>query len=482
MKKRTGFDYLQPEALRQGIFDQQTWDAKQTEKESPNPAFRIQWGPKDTLIHQTPAPPGSVEKDAVSFTKLHLSIIERDAAERQAHRLLERQRQTTTFTVDSTGIPIANPSSTLQFHTFSEASPTYQGQPRPIDEYETSVWRLASILFDDLPSPSSEKLERKRQLSEFFKDLVSRSVWNDTSRARDHVEKIFLNLTGNRISEACNEATKSKDLHLATLIALSENSPREFREDLKLQLEVWRKDGSTADIQLWYRAVYEVLAGEIDASGGTALHQLGVSERLDWRRAFALRLWFSIPSEGDIKDAVQEYWMACQQDSSIAKPIPWYTAERQNGVYDGLFQLLRLYAGSGVNTTLDDTLNPYNFSSKVTDVRISWHLYVILTQVKNKASFADAYGSKGSAISETGERLTLSYVAQLDNLGLWQWAIFVALHLRRENTRKGTILSLLASRIESLSNQEDEQSTISLLTEEWKIPMEWILEAKVRFC
>ena len=97
-------------------------------------------------------------------------------------------------------------------------------------------------------------------------------------------------------------------------------------------------------------AVYEILAGEIDVRGN-ALGLLGVGNRVDWRRAFAMRLWFGIPADGEIKDAVQEYWMACQQDSSIAKPVPWYSTTSlkttTTGVYDGIFQLLKLYAGSG---------------------------------------------------------------------------------------------------------------------------------------
>ena len=374
---------------------------------------------------------------------------------------------------------MASPSSTLQFRTFSDTSSLHTGPIRPIDEYETHLWHLASILFDDVPPNMNESIHRKRELSTFFKDLVSRSVWNDIQKTRDPAERIFLNLTGYRISDASIEATKTRDLHLATLLALAEESPPEFRQDLHSQLEVWIKDGSLGDIQLWYRAIYEILAGEMDVRGN-ALGQLGVSKRLDWKRAFAMRLWFGIPAEGEIKDAVQEYWMACQQDPSIAKPLPWYTTTQKpstGGVYDGLFQLLRLYAGTGVNSTLDDALNSYNFSSTATDVRVSWHLYSILSQLKGKASFADAYGTK--TISDTGERLTLSYVSQLEQLGLWQWSIFIALHLQRQNTRKGIIINILARHIFTIPNHLEEQGVTLQFVDNWKIPMEWILEAKV---
>jgi Nuclear protein 96 len=155
-------------------------------------------------------------------------------------------------------------------------------------------------------------------------------------------ERIFLNLTGYRIPDACVEATKTKDLHLATLLALAEESRPEFHRDIQVQLEAWRKDRSLGDIQLWYCVSYELLAGQLDARGN-ALAQLGMEKRLDWRQGFAMRLWFGIPVDGEIKDAVQEYWMACQQNSNLAKPVPWYstpTLQVAAGVYDGLFQLL----------------------------------------------------------------------------------------------------------------------------------------------
>jgi nuclear pore complex protein Nup98-Nup96 len=230
--------------------------------------------------------------------------------------------------------------------------------------------------------------------------------------------------------------------------------------------------------------VYELLAGQVDARGN-ALGQLGVGGKVDWRRAFAMRLWFGTEADAGIKDAVQEYWMACSQDDSVAKPVPWYTTGNntgRSGVLDGMFQLLKLYAGKdGGMATLDDALNSYSYTSTVTDVRIPWHLYVILQQLRGTVSFSDTFGARTGSISETGERLTLSYVCQLENLGLWQWAIFVALHLGRGSARKGTVMDILARRMVTLPTCLEQQGITSQLIDQWKIPMEWILEAKVQF-
>src|SRR5271170_5293046 len=76
-----------------------------------------------------------------------------DAAKKQAQRLLERQLQHTTFTTDTLGIPLATPSSTLEFRTFYDNLSLTGSQPRSTDEYESHIWHLASILFDSLPAP-----------------------------------------------------------------------------------------------------------------------------------------------------------------------------------------------------------------------------------------------------------------------------------------------------------------------------------------
>ena len=52
MKKKPGLDYLVPEALKQGIFDQKTWEEKQSDQAKPNPTFNVNFGPGDILIHR----------------------------------------------------------------------------------------------------------------------------------------------------------------------------------------------------------------------------------------------------------------------------------------------------------------------------------------------------------------------------------------------------------------------------------------------
>ena len=69
-------DYLQADALKQGIFDQKSWEARELEKGKPNPTFRIRWGPGDVLIHLPTVRNRTLDGGAISFTKLHLFAVE----------------------------------------------------------------------------------------------------------------------------------------------------------------------------------------------------------------------------------------------------------------------------------------------------------------------------------------------------------------------------------------------------------------------
>jgi hypothetical protein len=64
------------DALKQGIFDQKSWDAKETEKGKPNPAFRIRWGPGDILTHRPTVRIWALDEGTFSFTKFRLSAVE----------------------------------------------------------------------------------------------------------------------------------------------------------------------------------------------------------------------------------------------------------------------------------------------------------------------------------------------------------------------------------------------------------------------
>lgn len=61
--------------MRQGIFDQKSWEAKQSEKNKPNPTFRIRFGPGDILIHR-PSGLNRPLDGQIKLTKFHITAVE----------------------------------------------------------------------------------------------------------------------------------------------------------------------------------------------------------------------------------------------------------------------------------------------------------------------------------------------------------------------------------------------------------------------
>ena len=88
---------------------------------------------------------------------------------------------------------------------------------------------------------------------------------------------------------------------------------------------------------------------------------------------------------------------------------------------DLCYQLISVYCRR--TTPLDKVINPLNHTPNVKENVLSWLLWQQLR----------ALGY--SHLSETASaQLTMDFAAQLENNGLWQWAVFVTLHLNSTPT------------------------------------------------
>jgi nuclear pore complex protein Nup98-Nup96 len=361
------------------------------------------------------------------------------------------------------GVPFADVDPDLRFRHFHQ-SPSASAR-----RHESAVWKLGVALFDDVDTelPESESahstpydyalyLRRLRALSEWLADVVAGAVEDDcrsphvsSSRAASIV---FALLSGHQIERACQAALSNSDLRLATLIAQAGGDDA-FREDVYLQLVKWREQRVDAYIDKAYRRIYELLSGNVGKAEGTGLgdpidasETIYIPEGLDWKRAFGLHLWYGT-FEAPIAQVVRRYEDMTQADTRTAVPAPWYVesaeADREademrwtidgESVNDGLFELIKLF----VDPTHDlaSTLIPRSFTPSPFDVRLSWHIYMILARALTRRDFEDrvemtvATGDVTSSISQTADALTVDYARQLESIGLWTWAALVLLHL-----------------------------------------------------
>ncbi|EPX71386.1 nucleoporin Nup189 [Schizosaccharomyces octosporus yFS286] len=355
------------------------------------------------------------------------------------------------------------------------------------------IWELASVLFDitDVEVPTSLSLEAREMLSEKIvrdrlSEWITKNVKEETlaraQKASCSEEKIFILLTGNQISLACEEAVNSENNRLSTLIPLVD-SDFDIQAEVKQQLNQWRERGDLAYINKYTRLIFELLSGNTDLAEGYGrsgeegyVPSVFISQELSWLCAFGMKLWYN--TDINIAEAVSLYMESLKMyEKELRRPT--VSTESNGEVCDLMFVLLKAYA---VGASLEELTLPESAKSHPLDYRVVWQLAIFLSRARNICDFSDR-DAMDEVIDEGGmhfkpqsvraDNLTLSLACQLESMGYWQWALFVLLHVENVETRISSVKSCLARNVTMDSTDDDEK-----LVKELLIPNNWIHEAK----
>lgn len=352
------------------------------------------------------------------------------------------------------GIPKVVPTSKLTFGTF--AILWHADDPG----YEASLWRLASALFDPIPlflPPDANKekrniildLRRKLMVGEWLQAAVSSTIEGILlDNTISSLAKIFALLSGNQIEKACNQAMDSGNLRLATLISQIGGDTR-FRSDIMKQLEAWRQDAVDVWIDEDYQRIFALLSGQVQTLQASKspdpfqqADNIKICQGLDWKRAFALHLFYGSRLEAPLSHAVESYENQAKYESpdSTALPLPWYVepsslkihlAHRWRGgelMQDGLFEMLKLFVND--KRPFDYVLLPRTHGASPMDNRIPWHVYMVLNKAKPQRDPKPPPRSRFVFDAKVlGDILTTNYAMQLEYLGMPEHAAYVLLHL-----------------------------------------------------
>ena len=216
----------------------------------------------------------------------------------------------------------------------------------------------------------------------------------------------------------------------------------ELRANLRLQLDKWREYRVDPHVARPHLKIYEILSGNVNTSAGTkgqssvdTSTEINISEGLDWKRAFGIRFWFG-QFDASISDALHDYLGDCDKASGLAKPAPDHMISDEASearrwdlpdsgeTHDALYEIVYLFTNT--STSLEAALSPRAFTSSPYDYRRSWHLYQLLAKVMQIRDFEDA---DTEGYSAKAEMMIQSYADYLERLGLWQWALYVYLHM-----------------------------------------------------
>ena len=355
---------------------------------------------------------------------------------------------------------------------------------------EQAVWEHASILFDKLGSdayaglpaddPSAfESRIRRDNFSTFWEQLCQSSARDAVSAAPSAEERALAYLSANKIVEACDALAQGKDFRLSILVSQI-GGDEIMREDMATQIHEWRELNVLSEVTEPIRALYELLAGNTCICEGKKgpledrARTFAISDRfkLDWKRAFGLRLWYAIQAYEPIEAAVQKFSEDLKSDER-KRPLPWFVEENvsqgwedpaPNSRQDLLWGLLLLYAsskGSANAPALADMVAPHNSTGNPLNARLSFQLYHSLA-----LRFPQSDTNKA-------DQLTWDFATQFESSGEWLWALYAVLHLTDPKQRQIAIKSLLAHHASSIQDAEYETLTV-----EFKIPPSWIWSAR----
>ncbi|GAA5992408.1 hypothetical protein JCM5350_000968 [Sporobolomyces pararoseus] len=429
----------------------------------------------------------------------------------------------------SSPVPFASPLPTLRFHHFSSLFTTTTTEDSESSTSELSnspeaqLFKLASHLFDEIPdlhlSSSSPKtattitnLRRRALLSHWLSTTLLPTISTSlNSPSISPLSKIYLLLTTHQLSKACDLALESNNLRLSTLISQigtisSSSTDLKFQLDLESQLKKWKEFGIDSNLSIQVRRIYELLSGNLGLSKGSSRGEGRENEskefhvlenETEWKVAFAMGLWYSRNNnsiggeqeeeeEEEVARAMKLYEQNYQTfPDKVPSPLP--TTHSTSSKYDAkdpIYHLLKLYTCP--THSLEESLSPSNFGNSLTDYRLPWHLYLLFSRVLRKRDFEDRLETvnddeEGSVMMMTeqqserererqgnsvkADQLTSSYAHQLESLGLWEWSVFVLLHLELDLLRAQSIQQTILRNVQLLTPRVE-----SFLIETLKIP------------
>uniref|UniRef100_A0A8C5M6P9 Nuclear pore complex protein Nup98-Nup96 n=1 Tax=Leptobrachium leishanense TaxID=445787 RepID=A0A8C5M6P9_9ANUR len=350
------------------------------------------------------------------------------------------------------------------------------------------TWTLCEALWGQLPelessleTPSDyiKSLERRKAFSSWLANTTSARIKEEVSQygSERHNEAVFSYLTGWKISDACRLAQSSGDHRLSMLISQSIGS-QPVRDLLTMQLLDWNKLQVDCFIQEERLRLFSLLAGT-PVWHSSNKKSINVCSQLDWKRTLAVHIWYMLPPTASIAQALQMYEAAFQEKDVgcyACYPLPPYLEDDNLHPNEDLvtfspslqrdvcFHLLKLYSDRQYD--LGELLDPKSVTSDPLDYRLSWHLWMVLQALQYSHLPEEKQGL-----------LHASYAAQLENVGHWEWAIFVLLHVTNPHVREAAVREVL-NRHCSLLETPGSLAKETFLMNKLSIPASWIHQAK----
>ncbi|KAG0199390.1 hypothetical protein BGX28_007343 [Mortierella sp. GBA30] len=440
-----------------------------------------------------------VSATSVQLVKVRVVAAEEEVEMQRSIVSLQALLQYTTIALDGSNRPEA---SIVPRTSFTTLMNSLKERQHHLSNEEVYAWILGQSLFDVQPAPdnisemskeaqeSYEVIGRRVRCSNWLSHVTKPLLEADLRRIEAEEgssaeEEIFTLLVSNKRQKACVTAVESRDLRLATLISQSGRGSKPLA-GIEDQLALYKSAGSV--IPPNYLKAFALLSGALTVDvAAKGEPRRFVTDGLDWRRTFGLYLWYSNKPGADLREAIEQYVFS-MRNKTVARPRPWYASignqalEPEQDHNDFLFELLTLFIEPSKG--LETVLHPLGMTPANLDYRQSWVFYMILAQSLRISGFRSSTGHA---------KICENYIFQLESLGLWEWAVFVALHLESAISREITIRQLLernvdlpapssimsvGSAIAALDHWTEESEKNTFIIGTLKVPGAWVWSAR----
>lgn len=345
----------------------------------------------------------------------------------------------------------------------------------------------------------SKQLERLSVLSRWLQCAVATEALEDARHATSEFGEIFMRLTGKQVEEATEAAIRHKKFRLATLVAQAANVHTEereedfcgdFREALAEQLRI--DDQYLPEFSADFQRLYFLLCGRVN--------DRLVVESLDWRRSLGVQLWFGVGSAEERQNPHSALRDKCGPFSSAVLrflddlyaglvPIPL----RKTQACEMLFQLMLLYCQpftngasvEGRTMSLWNMLRPESYSDLPLDYALAWFVATALSGLFGADELIASSNTSGETFLHKQHALAMAFATELEMMGLWEWALYVLVHLPPSNQgvakqfvafrglRRAAAKGIIARNVQS---GVDERK-ILFAQEKLRIPVQWVHES-----
>lgn len=276
----------------------------------------------------------------------------------------------------------------------------------------------------------------------------------DQTSKDDILDLIYINLTGRRIEEAAELAEYGGFPQLS--IILTTFSVDRAKEFLSTQINIWKRSGAIKHINEKLLKIYLLLAG-VPVCGDT-----NVCAGLEWVRAFAIHVWYASPNSQTLGDAVDLYEKAYRETKYAPVPIPpYYKGGLPKPPTDLFYELILLFTKK--HTTLKFALNPATYTDNMGDYRLSWFLLQVLTSL-----------NVGRTNDSVKNYICINFASQLEQLNLWQYAIFVLLFITNTAMKKHHVDGILYRNLPDDLLEPENAALKQFLVRKLRIPRAWI--------